>query len=337
MNYKQEQIKPDDLNHPCTIYPNSIMSEYHNYKLYREEYIRFLNFMTMFNEQIETCTYLDSRLLVSIILGSTMEDAIVNSHTSYTNFFQSQQLFPNYIDNFIENIHGQKHIQIIIISPDNFFNNDTYIPLFIKYSQYEFVKKNLYSFEYVDMNNDITIRINIFNCPMASIENRKETIFNSNKIFNMNTKDCIVKAYNIETFEQNSFDLIFIKRLYDQIEKLFKSNDINKTNIIINSWVNFKNLYGYSENYKMFPKLLELASEYNIIATEWAYQDEIFITKIISSYHFGNKNYTNRYISYIRENIEYFDDDIIEKNLKLIKNKLLLTINFNMEHLLGII
>ena len=69
----------------------------------------------------------------------------------------------------------------------------------------------------------------------------------------------------------------------------------------------------------MFPELLKLSSEYNIIATEWNYQDENFISIIRSTYHFENKSFNFHGIVYINYDNYYIDDKIINKNLENIK------------------
>ena len=79
---------------------------------------------------------------------------------------------------------------------------------------------------------------------------------------------------------------------------LFSLTTNTKIKIIINSWVSFKNLDGYSKNYNMFPRLLTLANQYNIIATEWDFVDELFFAKIISKYKFDDIDFCGIKINY---------------------------------------
>jgi hypothetical protein len=327
------------LNHPWFIYPHAFMSEYNNYGLYRAESVRLENFLGNFICKLESGLYTGSKLLVPIILGSTMEDSLVNSHTDFTNYFQFEQLFPNYINNYIEKIDGYKQIQIIIISPDNIFSNDEYSPLFTKYSKYKFEKiNNLY---YKFSTESFEINVNIFNCPMVTIEKRKEFIKKCDLVLTDCKKKKIIDC-DISTYTQSESDLILINNIYKHIGKIFSyaNNDLSNINIVVNSWVNFKNLYGYSENYNMFPELLKLASDYNIIATEWNYQDENFISIIRSDYHFGNISFKFSKIIYISyESYLFFDNDKISlnlENLKLHKRDLYI-IDFSETFNLGIV
>ena len=100
-------------------------------------------------------------------------------------------------------------------------------------------------------------------------------------------------------------------------------NQIKKINVIVNSWVSFKNLDGYSENYNMFPELLNLASEHNIIATEWEYQDDIIYTIIKSSYHFGNLYFKYKKIIYIDTDINSDSDSEFVRDSYLINGEIL--------------
>lgn len=322
----------DKLNHPWFIYPHAFMSEYNDYELYKSESIRLNLFLEDFLNKLYSKNFDSSKILIPIILGSTMEDSLIGSHTNITNIFQFQQLFPNYIDNFIKNEIGNKYIQMIIISPDKIFQKDDYVPLFVKFSKYKFKKNN--KFEFLSESDELMIKINIFNCPMVTEEKRKNIIINCDNILNdfkinMSNKNIFNTKQLVSTYVQSQSDLLLIKNIYKNIEKIFSltntfldysnnftdndNNNVNyKINVVVNSWVSFKNLCGYSENYKMFPELLKLSSKYNIIATDWEYIDENCICIIKSDYHFGNDNYKFKKIIYTNYKSDY-ESDIIEK------------------------
>jgi hypothetical protein len=316
-----------NLNHPFYVYPRGIMSEYNNYFKYREEVVRLYQFMSKLHYDITNGKYSDTKLLIPIILGSTMEDSIQKSYSPITNFFQHRQLFPNYIGNFIKTFDQEKkHIQIIIISPDNLFDSDTYIPLFIKYNQqYAFNKINLYEFEMIGMYNDeslngyeqipgLSIKINIFNCPFPSIDKRSLIIDKCDNLI----KEMRINDFGIETYKQSDHDISFISDFYQLIDNIFALNNYKEIFVIVNSFVSFKNLDGHSENYNMFKELLILCNKFNIIATEWSYVDELMCYKIVSSYHFKNKIYAGGYIEYVTDNdflrLDMIENNILEKN-----------------------
>jgi len=314
----------NNLNHPFFIYPRGFMSEYNNYNLYRKEVVKLYKFIDKLQLQIEL-KHNDNDILIPLIIGSSMEDSLIKFNTSIENIFQFRQLFPNYINNFIKSNLNKKFIQIIIISPDNFFSDQSYRPFFTLYETFDFVLTN--SNEYVYQNELIEIKINIFNCPVPCTETRNKLICKYDSIIT----GLETNPYDISSYTQTQIDLEFINNFYIKIDKLFNmsTNYFNVT-IIINSWVNFKNLDGYSEKYNMFPKILKLANQYNIIATEWDFIDELFYTKIISNYNFGNKNYNGININYVFN--EYLTD--LPQNLIDINFKDLYIIDFNSEHCL---
>ena len=318
-----------NINHPFFIYPRGFMSEYNEYKHYRNEVLRLFNFIDDLSDEIEK---MHKDILIPFIIGSSMEDALAKSNTSEENYFQFRQLFPNYIHNFIQNNLEKKFIQIIIISPDSIFSEQSNIkPRFILHEEMEFIETN--KNEYIYANEQINIRINIFNCMIPCIENRNGIISRYENAI----KSLSYEHYGITSYIQTSDDLNFINEFYSRLDKLFNFN-INQNHnvkIIVNSWVSFKNLDGYSEMYNMFPKILELANKYKIIATEWKFVDELFYTKIISEYKFENKDFFGCYIDYV------FDNDlinpmnlpknIIKKNFTLCN---LFVIDFNSHNLL---
>ena len=62
----------------------------------------------------------------------------------------------------------------------------------------------------------------------------------------------------------------------------------------------------------MFPNLLKLANQYNIIATEWDFTDNLIFTKIVSNYGDwnGNKNFYSCYVNYVSEELHKPEQDI---------------------------
>lgn len=323
---QSELNEESKLNHPWFIYPNAFMSEYNNYDLYRSETKRLNKFIIELSNQINLYLSKNIKSLISIQLGSPMEDLLVNFRTKYLNFFQYQQLCPNYINNFANLPVEKKFIQIIIISPDKIFENSNYVPLFIKLFSHKFEKIN--NWEYIfeksnfNQNQNQIIKVNIFNCPFPHLENRTNIIEKYNNAIKM----LIPNPYQIENFESEPNDINFLNNFYLNINNLFK-NDIP---IIINSWVSFKNLYGIHENFNMFNKLLILANENNIIATEWDFNEDCFFCKIISNY-VDNQMMSGKFknIIYTSENLESFDELVKIKYEKIIKIFGLYLINFD--------
>lgn len=317
------------LNHPFFIYPRGFMSEYNEYEHYRKEAIKLYQFIDTLSDKIKEQNDNGVEILIPFIIGSPMEDSLIKSNTSNENYIQFRQLFPNYINNFIQSNTNNKFIQIIIISPDNIFSSNSGIkPLFTSHESFDFVLTNLN--EYVYSDEQINIKINIFNCPIPCLETRINLVHRYELMIN----GLRINNYDITSYKQTQTDLEFIDNFYSKINALFSLNNIESIKIIINSWVSFKNLDDITEKYTMFPKILDLANKYNIIATEWKFVDELFYTKIISQYEFENKNYFGSNIDYIFGNIiniSKLPKHIIAKNFNYNN---LFVINFNSKHYL---
>lgn len=151
------------MNHPFYIYPHAFISEYNDYPLYLQEVSRLSDFIGELNFELENNDILSKDFLLSFIIGSTMEDALILSNTSQANLFQFQQLFPNYIidkinfendhnniqnidninniDNNDETLTQIKFIQVIIVSPDKILSDSNYKPLFTEFIGIDFKKK----------------------------------------------------------------------------------------------------------------------------------------------------------------------------------------------------
>ncbi len=332
-----------ELNHPFFIYPREPLSQYNNYELYKNELFKLNEFIENFNYKLESSEFVNSEILLSLIIGTTMEEAILKQYTNKSNIFQSSQLFPSYIKNFIDKNLKKKNklVQLIIISPDNFLSNLDYSPIFNNFVEIGFNKINSYEYENNTTNTEteteIKIKINIFNCPFPSIEKRNYIQKKYNKIFSNILKN---QEYKLSTFNQSTQDIIFINEFYKNLKMIFEKNNYkqNDLSIVINSWVSFKNLDGISENYSMFHELLELSNSYNIIATEWDFIDELFICKIISNFVVGNKCYKNRLLKYV---LDEFNQIITSAEIQNINNNYiactqntLFKINFSLENLL---
>lgn len=305
-----------DLNHPWFIYPRAFMSEYNNYSHYKNESIKLLKFIDFLYDDISN-NHLDKKVLIPFIIGSPMEDALYKSNTDSKNWFQYKQLYPNYINNFIQyNDNNNKIIQIIIVSPDDIFGEDiNKLPYFTTYCPYNFVKISQNEYIYVELN--IIIRVNIFNCMMPCVESRKKITKKYNDLINnnLNFKE-ISSIFKITSYDQTMDDIKFIDYFYCSIEKLFGLVSNTNLEIIINSWVCFKNLDGFAEKYNMFPKILELANKFNIMATEWEFVDELFLTKIVSKYKFDNKNFQDCNLNYVFDELSNnFPINVMAHNL----------------------
>lgn len=330
LDHEQDQdqdqyLNPNpELNHPWFIYPRGIMSEYNDYELYRKESVKLSKYVQNLPQYIDKI-HTNKESLVSFIIGSSMEDVLANSPNSSNSsnspnspnspnsqdiniIHQYRQLYPNYINDFINANSDKKFIQIIITSPDRIFSNDDYTPHFIRYEPYDFVKikKNEYVFE-CEM---FEIKINIFNCPMPCLETRCDLVSRYQTSLEM----LKINPYKIQTYKQTQTDVDFIQNFYSRVEELFKITYDIRNKIIVNSWVSFVNLVGYSEKYNMFPNILELANKYNIIATEWEFLENSTFTKIVSKYTLGNKCFQNYYIRYT-ENSTLCNYENLDKNI----------------------
>ena len=284
------------LNHPYYIYPNAPLSEYIAYNLYNSESKRLYKHIDNINSN------LINKTLIAILIGTTMEYSILTNQNERNTTFQWQQLFPSYIDRFIEQHSNtdidydetlKLYIYITIISPDDIFSDTNYHePLFLKYkTNHIFVK--VHNRKYICDNIHYCIVIDIFICPIPQCDSR--IITNYDRILQDH-------QYDIQSYTQTDEDIIFINMFYDILAKLMQKMDYKRYFMIINSWVSFKNLN--IQNYDMFKKVLELSNQHNILTTEWKYCDTLYSMKVVSI--FKTFNGDKRTVHY-NKNIIYVD------------------------------
>jgi len=160
--------------------------------------------------------------------------------------------------------------------------------------------------EYVYSDDFIEINVNIFNCPFPCMETRNSLVVKYQLMINKLNNN----PYGIMTYRQNIADINFINNFYSSLDKLFSKTTCDpRIKIVVNSWVSFKNLEGYT-NFKMFPNLLKLANKYNIIATEWEFIDNLKFTKIVSNYGEDDKNFISCYINYVNKELPNSEHNI---------------------------
>lgn len=293
------------LNNPYFIYPNGPLSEYNcldNYNLEIIKLFEHIKFLIESINMIKNSDPQDNFVLIPFIIGSTMEQSIKKGFNEPNTYYQWQQLFPNYINNFIdrhkEYINSKIYIYITIVSPDSIFSDFEYSdPFFIINTGYPFTK--ISNRKYISEFDNIKINVDIFNCPLPTIETRIDIIKKYNDFIKSNPNNF---SGSIKNYEQTNDDLIFISDFYNYFEVLLKLCDYRRINIIINSYATFKNLYGY-ENFKMFPKILDLSIKNNILATEWIYKDNSYSSQILSFF----KIQPDKPISHIFKYIIYLD------------------------------
>lgn len=262
------------LNHPWYIYPQCLMSEYTHYDIYRTETLRLFNKIKNLHNILIESTDDDCNLTI-FILGSVME-SIIHSDI-HINISQWQQLFPNYIYTFIEEFKSKKlrvNVSIIIISPDNIFTDEKYIePSFVTNNlHYDFEK--IQNRQYLYVNENINITVDIFVCPFPHLETRIDEITRWN-VFITTHSDL---SFSINSLEPSDDDKTFIELFYTYVEKIAK---LKHANLIINSFAVSKNIMDCN-NYMMFQRLLNIARSNNIIASEWYFNEQSYLMKVLS-------------------------------------------------------
>jgi hypothetical protein len=279
------------LNHPWKIYLREPLSSYTRYSTYHSELTRLLEFVDRLNFNIHNLA--ESQVqLTNFIIGTPMEDALHKKVCSLEFLFQWQQLFPTHIKKFIDyysKFDNEININIIIISPDEIFMDEDYKePLFTTCSKhFKFIK--IANREYIYSKDKVTIKVDIFTCPFPQLET------NTNIIQRYNAFIKKIPDYELESLAPTDNDIKFINIFYESLGSIAACP---ASNMIINSYVTFKNVTGY-ENYGLFPSLLELANKYKIIATEWTFLENNFLTRIVSKI-----NYT---VNYLKYSLSYLD------------------------------
>ena len=305
-----EELK---LNHPWSIYLKEPLSSYTRYSTYYKELHKLLVFTERIALDIENLRE-DQVTLTVYTIGTPMECALHKGDCSMDYSFQWQQLFPKYIYDFIK--HYSKfdidiNVNIIIISPDDIFMDDCYNePLFTtQCDEYKFEKvKNR---EYIHSGTNLTIKVDIFTCPVPQLETRLDTIKQQNSFIEKYMPD-----YELEDFTPTDNDIKFINDFYRLLEVIMSNK---KSNMIINSYATFKNARGYG-TYALFPSLLELANKHKIIATEWNFQENNFKSRLVSKINY-TVNYINYSVSYVEPCYTYIIEDYKKVSTEYLKKR----------------
>lgn len=287
-------MEETQLNHPWTIYHSEVMSSYIKYSVYYEELIRLREY---FSQLVNEITHLtdDQVVLNNIIIGTPMECEIHKKQLNSKYFFQWQQLFPVYINDFLDMYETKGKYPIvnnIIISPDEIFMDLDYNePVFTRLSGFDFVK--ISNRKYQCINSSFTINVNIFTCPFPQLETRTAIIEKINTFVKLHLLE-----YPIKDFNPSASDIKFVNEFYSLIEILASNTMLNEQiNLVICSYATFRNIRDY-DNYGLFYSLLELANKYKIIATEWSFSESNYKLKIVSKIK-PTVDYINYLISYI--------------------------------------
>jgi hypothetical protein len=278
VNQKGGIIDPNKLNHPWYVYPRG---EYIDNSLYKLEIIRLINFLEDLEKKIDKIT------LFNIILGTMFEEK--NNPLPTLDEITWQQLFPYHIQKLYEDMvknNNKGFIQIIIISPDDFINKETYIPRFankIYNKNFNFIKERkgvwIHNFQ------DITIKVDIFCCPMPSIDIR------------FNLKDEFKKRFGLdEKLKPNIYDYCCVNKFYSLLDHLTQ-----KILTVINNWVKFLNPGSnlWPNEFDMFLELKKIINKNKIITTLWL---NTFIVCDSRYIIYKNFKYSKEY-SYINSNI----------------------------------
>jgi hypothetical protein len=279
VNQKGGIIDPSKLNHPWYVYPRG---GYNDDSLYKLEIIRLINFLEDLEKNI------DEIKLLNIILGTMFEEE--ENPMKYLDEFTWQQLFPYHIQKMYEDMiinNNKGFIQIIIISPDDFINKDNYIPRFAnkKYNKnFNFIKETKGA--WIHNFKDITIKANIFCCPMPSIDKR------------FDLKDEIKKKFGLdEKLKPNIYDICCVDKFYSLLDNLTQ-----KILTVINNWVKFLHPDpGWPIGLDMFIEIRKIIQKNKILLTFWARNNLIYDIRNI---YFPNGKFKKEY-SYVNPNIDY--------------------------------
>jgi hypothetical protein len=303
IEHKYEEDEPVfQLNHPWKIYWKEPLSSYTRYFIYHNELLRLLKFVNGLNTNIHNLNRTQVQL-TNFIIGTPMEDIFnrekeialqMNKNFSFEFLFQWQQLFPVHIKKFINyysKFDNDINVNIIIISPDEVFMDTNYKePLFTTCCKdFKFLK--IANREYLYSQGRVTIKVDIFTCPFPQLETNMDIIRRYNTFIKK------ISDFELTGLGPSENDVKFINTFYETLSSIAENP---ASNMIINSYATFKNVTGY-ENYGLFPSLLELANKYKIIATEWNFTENNFLTRIVSKINFT--------VNYLKYSLSYLDPD----------------------------
>ena len=256
------------LCYPYYLYPNAPCGAYNDLEVYRNESIRLLHFLNNYKP--------DNKTFFNLIIGSAAEGAFTNQFLEDINGHW-RQLFPYHIEYFLDNMKEKKNnnynIQIIVISPDQFMNDEKYVPQFINKTMKECGWTKINKSKYFSRSYNITVNLFCTLMPHYDSRNSRITqkmlkICNDSKIYN--------DVLNIiQSKEDNKYTKVFYKTL----EKVF--DDVNDNNGIVvcisYAVFNIDTPHACINNYKMFSKIKNLFPCEKIdkrLLSEWKFNFE---------------------------------------------------------------
>jgi len=137
------------LNNPYIIYPGFPFSGYKDLVSYNNE-LNKLHYILDVNDIIED-------EVVFMVIGAVMEELYSNLDEDIGDHWR--QLFPYFLEKFIDD-NMDKKISIIIVSPNKHFSCDLFKePLFIKKTRYKYGWDNIADRLFIIKNSLITARI----------------------------------------------------------------------------------------------------------------------------------------------------------------------------------
>jgi len=323
--YKYE-YEYNNINYPFGVYPSSLMSGYISYDIYREEVLSLYNYLIILKKELLLFEE-DTINIILINIGSVGEEKLYYYEKHNINepeekeLEQWKQLHPNLINDFIKKYINNKKINIksIIVSPDNYLEDEDYIPYFARgiiiIEDIEICyNKNGNCYSYINEEKDINIEIIFFNCFCPNIEKNVKLINKGNYLLN-NLED---SPYEIKDFNSTKEDIKFVNNFYDLLEELFLLNNYSNVNIIVNNFATFRSII-YDSKF-MFNILYLLCNKHKILFLEWKNEKGNNKLENLINIIFNKENLKNKKIKYFDNTYEIKKekDMLIEKLLGFI-------------------
>ena len=286
------------LTNPYIIYPGFPFSGYN-------KLIEYNNELKMLHSIFDSNDVMKNELLF-LVIGAVMEEMHKNLNEDIG--IHWRQLFPLFLEKFIDNNYNKK-ISIIIVSPNKSFSIDSFSkPLFMEKTNYKYKWIYLADRYYGIKNTLITVRIVYSMFPHNHNKNKKiiKKLKNSELYKNDSLKEKIDKS--IQTYNDKKAIDEFYSNLNDYFNKI---NELGGLVITLSySVFDSDSINSKLNNYFLFSEIKDLfINSYNKrILAEWVFE--------LSNYDLNVYNKEFSSLSYVDDKIEIIE---IDNNLEICK------------------
>jgi len=259
---RSSDIRSDQhlMNYPFYLYPGAPFSGYHDPV--------FLSELKRLSDYLEKIDCMNEPLLLHLTIGAPMEE-VKYGELKYP--FQYRQIYPDHLKETA--LLGVRVINLMII-PNS--NNNPFDPNnlnefhLMNYNPEDLIKRTPTT--YVSETLPIEMEHFYTMMPTADIKRNKKGLEQFKK------KGFDEHFQDIDKFQQNDNDLIFIENFYHKLNHTVQRILDNGGNVTCFSFAVFSEggMFAHINNYRMFREIKKIFNKEGTLLAEWIFKDSVY-------------------------------------------------------------